>query len=208
MQALIIGEGIEATDGATHLMLRLGTSVQTAAVMSVVKVGRAAVPAMAGSERVRVVVAVAESEAGQEPRKRRFWEHSQNGGPQVGEPGAKMKRVQATPFVGAVACGGRVVRVVDPIWLGQFEYDSWALRWFQVLSEHWQTNEFGLSVERKKTWIQEGERDVVIAGKELVGVAFAVEVLLEYENIKPANDEKRPSIDAAGTLVAFAGIDS
>ena len=119
-----------------------------------------------------------------------------------------------------------MVRVVEAIWLGQFEYDSWALRWFQVLSEHWQTNEFGLLAERKKTWIQEGKRDVVVAGKELAGVAIAMEVtvgvmvgwlligdatweaLLEYENTKLAKDEKRPSIDVAGTVVAFGGIDN
>ena len=112
-QALVMGDGAGGAGGATHLMLRLGTSVQIGAVRSVVKVGRAAVPAAAGSERVRVVVAVADNEAGQEPRKRRFWEHSQKGGPQVGEPGAKMKRVQLTPFVGAAACGARVVRIVE-----------------------------------------------------------------------------------------------
>ena len=67
-----MGEEIKVTEGATHLMLKLGTSVQTPAEISVVKVGSALVPAVLGSERVRVVVAVAESETGQEPRKRRF----------------------------------------------------------------------------------------------------------------------------------------
>ena len=100
-------------------MLKLGASVHNGAVRLVVKVGRAAAPVVMGSERVSVVVAVADNEAGQEPRKRRFWEHSQNGGPQVGEPGAKTMRVQVTPFVGAVACGGRVLRTVEATWLGQ-----------------------------------------------------------------------------------------
>lgn len=53
-------------------MLRLGASVHIGAVRSVVKVGRAAVLMVDGSERVSVVVAVADNEAGQEPRKRRF----------------------------------------------------------------------------------------------------------------------------------------
>lgn len=60
------------TGGVTHLMLKLGASVHSGAVRSVVKVGRAAVPIVEGSERVSVVVAVADKEAGQEPRKRRF----------------------------------------------------------------------------------------------------------------------------------------
>lgn len=123
MQALVAGDGtaIGGVAGATHLMLRLGASVHSGAVRSVVKVGRVAVLTVTGSERVRVVVPVADSEAGQEPRKRRFWEHSQKGGPQVGEPGAKIMRLQVTPFEGAVALGRRVVRVVEATWLGQFE---------------------------------------------------------------------------------------
>lgn len=57
-------------------MLRLGASVHNGDVRSVWKVGRVAVPTVTGLERVRVVVAVADSEAGNEPRKRRLWEHS------------------------------------------------------------------------------------------------------------------------------------
>ena len=78
-----MGAGTGDVGGATHLMLRLGASVHIGAVRSVVKVGRAAVPTVEGSERVSVVVAVADHEAGQDSRKRRFWEHSQKGGPQV-----------------------------------------------------------------------------------------------------------------------------
>lgn len=107
-----MGAGTGGTGGATHLMLRLGASVHIGAVRSVVKVGRAAVPTVEGSERVSVVVSVADNEAGQEPRKRRFWEHSLKGGPQIGEPGAKVTRVQVMPFVGAVDFGGRVLMVV------------------------------------------------------------------------------------------------
>ena len=69
VQALVPQEGIEGTEGATHLMRRFGASVQIAAVVSVVNIGRAAVPTVTGSERVRIVVAVAESETGHEPRK-------------------------------------------------------------------------------------------------------------------------------------------
>lgn len=119
VQTLDIEDVAGSAAGATHLMLRLGASVQTGAVRSVVKVGRGAVPAVTGSERVSVVVAVVGSEAGQEPRKSMFWEHSQRGGPQVGVPGAKTTRAQVTPLVGAVACGRGVVRVVEAIWLGQ-----------------------------------------------------------------------------------------
>ncbi len=72
-------------------------------------VGSAAIPTVAGSERVKVVVAVAGIVAGYEPRKSRFREHSQKGGHQVGEPGPKMKRAYYTPFVGAV----------EATWLGQ-----------------------------------------------------------------------------------------
>ena len=132
VQELVVRDGAGAGGRATHWMLKLGASVQMGAVRSVVKVGTSYIQAVMGSERVRVVVAVADSEAGQEPRKRRFCEHSQNGGPQVGEPGAKIMSLQVTPLVGAVACGGRIVRVVEATWFGQLLYDSWALRWFQV----------------------------------------------------------------------------
>ena len=120
----MVRAGAGGAGGATHLMLRLGASVHNGAVRSVVKVGRAAVPTVEGSERVSVVVLIADNEAGQEPRKRRFWEHSQKGGPQVGEPGAKIMSVQVMPFVGVVDLGGRVLMVVEAIWFGQLEYDS------------------------------------------------------------------------------------
>ena len=118
-----MGDGTGGAGGATHLMLRLGASVHNlmGAVRSVVKVGRVAVPTVTGLERVRVAVAVADSDAGLEPRKSRLWDHSQNGGLQVGERGVKMMRVHFMSVVGAVAFGGGVVRVVEVFWLGQSE---------------------------------------------------------------------------------------
>ena len=95
-------------------MPRLGASVHIGDVRAVVNVGSAAVPTVAGSERVK---AVAGNEAGQEPRKSRFREHSQKSGPQVGEPGPKMKRAHFTPLW-VRGSGWWVVTVVEATWLG------------------------------------------------------------------------------------------
>ncbi len=102
-----------------HPMPRPGALVHTDAVRGVLNVGSAAIPTVEGSERVKVVAAVAGNVAGYEPRKSRFRELSHKGRPQVKEPGPKTKRAHSTPFVGAKARGWWVVTAVEATWLGQ-----------------------------------------------------------------------------------------
>lgn len=103
----------------THLILRLGTSVHTAADGSVMIVGMALAPGVTGSLSVRVVVR-AEALIGHEARKRRSLEHSQNGGPQAGDPGPKTTSVQET-VEGRAAVALVDVKAVWVTWLGQSE---------------------------------------------------------------------------------------
>lgn len=121
VQAAVVGEGGGTTtgEGATHLILRLGTSVHTAADGSVVNVGMALAPGVTGSLSVRVVVR-AETLTGHEPRKRKLLGHSQNGGPQVGDPGPKTTSVQET-VEGRMTMDVVVVKAVLVTWLGHSE---------------------------------------------------------------------------------------
>ena len=121
---MVVGEGgaFAAGDGAatccvagaTQLILSFGTSVHIAADGSVVNAGIAAAPAVNGSLSVSVVVRT-DMLSGHEARYRTLLEYSQNGGPQVGEPGPKTTSVQET-----AAAMNRldVVRLVLVTWLG------------------------------------------------------------------------------------------
>ena len=120
MHALVVGD--EATiccAGATHLILRLGTSVQTTASVAVVNVGIPTAPGVTGSDSVSVVVSTPCIRlSGQLARNSRSLSHSQNGSPQVGEPGLKTTSVQA---MDAGIKPLAVVRVVLVTWVGQSE---------------------------------------------------------------------------------------
>lgn len=83
-------------------------------------VKKAAVPLVFGSERVKVVV-FADRVLGQGVvRIKAPLSHSQNGGPQYGEPGPNTTPVHAT-FVGMTAFVRVVVSEVLATWFGQSE---------------------------------------------------------------------------------------